>query len=171
MRIALVIVAIVAALCAVIIIIGYMLPAQHRASRQAAFDISPDTLFAFISDVEHYPSWRSTVKRVELLPAVSGKQRFREIGDDGTILYEADVARDASHRITRIADTSLPFGGSWTYVVSSTPTGSTLRITEDGEVYNPVFRFMARFVFSHTRTIDTYLRDAAKHFGAPSVLL
>ena len=32
-------------------------------------------------------------------------------------------------------------------------------ITENGEVYNPLFRFMSRFVFGHTATIDKYLED------------
>jgi hypothetical protein len=34
-----------------------------------------------------------------------------------------------------------------------------LRITEQGEVYNPVFRFVSRFVIGQNRTIETYLRD------------
>jgi hypothetical protein len=37
-----------------------------------------------------------------------------------------------------------------------------LRITEDGEVYNPVFRFVSRFVMGHTATMDKYLADVGK---------
>ena len=40
------------------------------------------------------------------------------------------------------------------------------RITENGEVYNPLFRFVSRFVMGHTRTIDTYLGDVARHFDS-----
>jgi len=32
-------------------------------------------------------------------------------------------------------------------------------ITEDGEVYNPIFRFMSAYVFGHTATIEQYLTD------------
>ena len=35
--------------------------------------------------------------------------------------------------------------------------GSDLTITEDGEVHNVIFRFMSRFVFGHTATMDTFL--------------
>ncbi len=42
------------------------------------------------------------------------------------------------------------------------PQGSTLTITEDGEVYNPIFRFMSRFVFGHEATMAAYLSAAEK---------
>ena len=49
--------------------------------------------------------------------------------------------------VGRIADPSLPFGGTWTYRISAAAGGgSEVTITEDGEIYNPIFRFMARFV-------------------------
>ena len=32
---------------------------------------------------------------------------------------------------------------------------TVVRITEDGEVYNPIFRFMSRFAFGQTSTMDT----------------
>ena len=40
-----------------------------------------------------------------------------------------------------------------------------VRITEDGQVYNPVFRFMSRFVFGHARTMDAYLRALGRAAG------
>ena len=32
-----------------------------------------------------------------------------------------------------------------------------MTITERGEVYNPIFRFVSRFVLGHEKTINTYL--------------
>ena len=40
-----------------------------------------------------------------------------------------------------------------------------MRIREDGEIYNPLFRFLARFAFGYNGTIDTYLKSMAKKFG------
>ena len=54
--------------------------------------------------------------------------------------------------VTRIADPHLPFGGTWTYEIAPTETGSTLTITEKGEVYNPVFRFVSRYLQGYTAT-------------------
>ncbi len=44
-------------------------------------------------------------------------------------------------------------------------TGTRLTITENGEVYNPIFRFMSRFVFGHTATMDQFLSDLKKRVG------
>jgi hypothetical protein len=67
--------------------------------------------------------------------------------------------------IGRIADPSLPFGGSWTYDVVREGAGSRVMITEDGVVRNPVFRFMSRFVFGHHATQEAYLRALGRKFG------
>ena len=67
---------------------------------------------------------------------------------------------------SRIADAKLPFGGSWTYEIAPGVTRdlTTLRITENGEVYNPVFRFVSKFVMGHSATIDKYLAAVATRY-------
>jgi hypothetical protein len=45
-----------------------------------------------------------------------------------------------------------------------------LTIREDGEVSNVIFRFMSRYVFGQTSTIDSYLTSLAKHFGEEALL-
>ncbi len=46
--------------------------------------------------------------------------------------------------------------------------GSTLTITEDGWVANPIFRFVSRFVIGHHATMDGLLKQVAKTLGEPS---
>ena len=67
--------------------------------------------------------------------------------------------------VTRIADKNPPYGGTWTYEIEPGDGSSALHITEHGEVYNPIFRFVSRFVMGHTATIDASLRALAKKFG------
>ncbi len=62
--------------------------------------------------------------------------------------------------VLRIADPDLPFGGTWTYEISPAAHGSTLTITEDGAIYNLLFRVMARFVFGYESTMAAYLTAA-----------
>jgi hypothetical protein len=66
---------------------------------------------------------------------------------------------------TRIADKNLPFGGTWTIDVAPQASGSSVTITEQGEVYNPVFRFVSRFVMGQSATVDAYLKALHKKFG------
>lgn len=163
-RAALMVLGVLVAIVAIVTTIGYTLPRAHTASREAAFADPPDHVFAVLQDVERYSTWRSDVERVEVL-ARTPAPRWREHGSNGTITFEIQEARSPSRMITRIADTTLPFGGSWTYALSPDATGMKLTITENGEVYNPVFRFMSRFVFGHTATLDRFLSDLRVRIG------
>jgi uncharacterized protein YndB with AHSA1/START domain len=158
-RYLLIVAAALGAIVLVVLLVGWSLPVKHTATGEATFRSSPESLYRLITDVDRFPQWRSSVKRIERLPDSAGKTRFREIGSDGTILYEVDSAVPGQRLVTRIADRSLPFGGSWTYELMPRGDSTTLRITEDGEVYNPVYRFVSRFVFGHNATIEKYLED------------
>ena len=170
MKYALIVLGALVALVLIVVAVGAMLPVKHRASRQIKLHQPPEKVFALINDPATFPAWRGKVKgskeiKVEILPDQGGHRMFRETGADGTILYEVVSVEPNKRLVTRIADPSLPFGGKWTYELLPDGDSTTLRITEDGEVYNPVFRFASRFIFGHTATIDQYLRDVGKRFG------
>jgi hypothetical protein len=67
--------------------------------------------------------------------------------------------------VTVIADKGIPFGGSWDYRIIPEGAGSRITITENGEVYNPIFRFVSRYVIGHTATLDKYLSALATKVG------
>jgi uncharacterized protein YndB with AHSA1/START domain len=142
-----------------VVVIGYLLPQNHSVSRERTFSASPETLFAQITNPAAYPEWRTGVTRVEILSPVNGLLSFRESGSDGDIVFVFETVQPGRRVVTRIADKSLPFGGSWTYELTPAGDGTMLRITEDGEVYNPLFRFISRFILGHHKSIDRYLRD------------
>ena len=165
MRIAIIAVLVLGALIVLVLVIGWSLPVRHQASRRATFAASPELVYDAITGVDDFPKWRSKVKSVEEAPPINGKRAFRERDAHGAILYVVEEATPAHRLVTRIADKTLPFGGTWTYELSPNGPHTTLRITEDGEVYNPLFRFMSRFVFGHTATLDTYLADLGRKLG------
>lgn len=45
-------------------------------------------------------------------------------------------------------------------------SGTRVQITENGIVYNPLFRFVSRYLIGHTKTIDDYLHALGKRHGA-----
>jgi hypothetical protein len=153
-------------LVVIVLVVGYLLPVRHQASRERTFATTPEVLYATITSIAEYPAWRSGVERIEMLPDVDGRPSFREVGSNGTITYVLDELAPGRRVVSRIADPSLPFGGKWTYELEPAPAGTTLRIIEDGEVYNTVFRFVSRFIMGHHRTIDTYLDDLERRTGS-----
>ena len=144
-------------LVGLVAVIGLTLPKGHRASKVATYAAPPDVVFAAISDVARYAEWRPDVKRVELLPDDEGRRMFREHGKDGPITFRIEASAPPSRMLVRIADTSLAFGGTWTHELKPTASGGTeLTTTEDGEVYNPIFRVIGKLFFSPTETIETF---------------
>ena len=139
----------IAAIIAVITLIGLALPRNHTAARSALLKASPDSVWAVLVDTKAYPSWRSDVKKVDELPAANGKRAWTETRKSGSITFIAEEEQKPNKLVTRIANEDLPFGGTWTYRVTPAPGGSQLTITEDGEVYNVIFRFVSRFVLGH----------------------
>ena len=144
-------------LIAIAAIIGWFLPVGHVASRTASFNAPPQALFDVIADVDDFPAWWKDVSRVEMLPEHNGRTRFRQHSSSGPIVMEIIERTPPSRFVTKIADPDQPFGGTWTWEILPEESGSRLTITERGEVYNPIFRFMARFVFGHTATMDSCL--------------
>ena len=82
--------------------------------------------------------------------------------------YELVEDVPTSRMVTRIRDTDLGYAGQWTYEFAPENGGTLVTITENGEVSNVIFRFMSRYVFGQTATIDSYLSSLAKHFGEGS---
>jgi hypothetical protein len=112
--------------------VGAAQPVAHVASRSEHFAVPPEKLWDL---------------------ALAAFERT----NDGSY---AIVRNDRPARlVTKIVDKKLPYGGSWTYEFAPTPSGTTLTVVERGEVYNPVFRFVSRYVIGHTRTLDAYFSD------------
>ena len=149
----------IAIVAIVVIIVGYSLPKAHSVSRTATVPLPPDAVFALLLDVDRYPSWRPGVKSLQRHADRDGRPAWTEEVSGMKIPLYFERLERPSLLVSRIADPSLPFGGSWTYRVEPAPGGATLTITEDGEVYNPFFRFMSRFVFGHTATLDEFIKN------------
>jgi hypothetical protein len=84
---------------------------------------------------------------------------------NGDITFVVVESVRPQHLLVRIDDVSLPFGGSWSYDLVPSGTGTILTITERGEVYNPLFRFMSRFVFGHSATMEGFLASLTTRLG------
>jgi hypothetical protein len=129
-------------LSGVIALVGFFLPVNHEASRSAEFSKPPDAVWALIAEPATYQSWWRGA-------------------DVKTIVVESTPP---SKLVTKIVD-ETQFGGTWTFEISPTPSGSRLTITERGEIYNVVFRTLAKFVIGYTGTMESFLAAASNELG------
>ena len=159
--------ALLAATIGIIVVVGWLLPETHVASRSAEFRASRDTVWGLITDVSSMPAWRSDLERVDVLPAVDQQFAWRETSRGGDALTFVRVeARPPDLLRTSILDEGGPFGGEWVHDLGPGEQGGTrLTITERGWVRNPVFRFISQLVIGHNATIDSYLSALALKLG------
>ena len=141
-------------------VVGALLTQSHRVSRSAPYRVPPERLFALIDGPQ---DWRPDITQSETLTDAAGRRSIRETNRDGnTITYELQQSKPPVGLIRRIATENLPYSGTWTFSLVREGDGTCVRITEDGDVYNPIFRFVSRFIIGQRRTIDNYLRALAK---------
>lgn len=150
---------ILGAVLVIVVMVGLTLPATNQAVRSARFEVRPAAVFSVISSIDKYPRWRSDVTRVDVLPDEGEGVRFREHGRETIVTYLIEES-DAPRRLkVRVDDDSAPFGGSWTFVLQSFENGTSLTITEESTIGNPLYRVAAKLLFSRTDAIDRYLID------------
>ena len=154
MKIVLVVIILVVA---ALFIVAALIPKHHSASASRVVRAAPADVYALIRDVANAPQWRSDVTRVELLDG----NRFREHAKYGVVTYEIVDDKPSQSFATRIADKNLGYTGTWTYRLAPENGSTRVTITEDGDVSNLFFRFMSRFVFGYTTTMEKTLAAIA----------
>jgi uncharacterized protein YndB with AHSA1/START domain len=157
--------AVLAGLVLLLAVAGALLPVAHAAARRVTLRQPAAAVFAVLTDVAAMPSWRKDLKAVELLPPRDGKRCYREHTRHGVMDLLVEREEPPHLLVGRIVTEGSPFGGTWTFALSERNGATELTITENGEVYNVIFRALARFVFGHTSTIDGYLTALGARFG------
>ena len=165
MKWVLIAVGVIVGLGVLVFVIGALLPSAHVATVEAEYGAPADRVFATIADVKGGVAWRTGLEQVDVLSGPNEPLRWREKSSFGTLTFRRDEYIPSARLIGRIDDTSQGFGGRWIYELEPRGERTLLRITEEGEVYNPVFRFMSRYVFGHYRTLEQYARDLGRHLG------
>lgn len=115
-------------------------------------------------------TWRKDIAHIEMLPANGNRIAWREVSKHDAVNYEGEIVRAPQPGVpgrftSRIVSKDLPYGGEWIIDVSMNGDASVVTVTENGEVYNPIFRFVSKYVMGHTATIDGYLRALGAHVG------
>jgi uncharacterized protein YndB with AHSA1/START domain len=155
-------VTLIVTLAAAVAVIGALLPVKHVSTSSEEITQPPARIWALISDVMGYPTWHPGVTKVELLNPGQPNPTFRETTKNGTMTYATIAAEPPTRLVTRIADRNLPFGGQWEWTIAPTATGSRVTITERGEIYNPLFRFVSRYIIGYTATMTAVLQALAR---------
>ncbi len=147
------------------VIVGYALPRDHVASSSISLGRSPDSVWAVVRDFAGYGNWWGYVERMERQQEGDREVWLQYDTRNQMIPYEVMESVPPRRLVTRIVDDGLPFGGTWTYEIGASQAGSTVTITEDGQIHNPIFRLVSRWVLGYHATMDGYLTALGERFG------
>ena len=127
-----------ATLVALMALIGARLPRDHHASRTVTLPRPPADVWPIV------------------------------IRNASTASVPVDVLESTPpfRLVTRVKESEKNFGGTWTIVIAPVGGGSTLTITEDGWVANPIFKFISRYVIGHTATMDGLMKTVEAEIGS-----
>lgn len=164
MTYALIVVGVIVALLIAVPLIGYLLPVKHVAGVRAVLDCSVDRLWQRLATFTEYPSWRRGIAQV----ITTSDSNWKEVDQRGeAVMYETVELLPNRRLVRRIADKDLPYGGTWTIELAELgPQKTQVDISEAGEVYNPIFRFVSKFITGRHGSMSAFMEDLAKIEGA-----
>jgi hypothetical protein len=171
-KIALLAAGVVALLVVVVLVAGARAPLRHLSRTSVVLRGNPHEIWSIVSDVGAWTSWNANVKAVKRLADRNGNAVWA-VESGGRVLPSEILANARSESggrlVTRIADETLPFGGTWTweFAPSGSNSSTLVSITEDGVIKNIVFRGVSSLFLGYTRTQETYLTALAARFGEP----
>jgi len=145
------------------VFVGSLLPMAHTATVEATVEAPLGSVWTAITDIDDYARWRPDVERTD--DTETDPLRWTEVGGSGRLPMEVVDQRPEYYLVVRIVDDGLPFGGTWTYELYEHPDGTQLRITEDGQVRNPAYRFVSRFMIGHEATLRSFLGNLTADLG------
>jgi hypothetical protein len=152
--------------------IGTSIPIWHSTKCKIDVSAPADALFGAIADDGSSASWRPELRSVKLVSGSGPTSVWRETYKSGQVLTLRTNSRGFApgRLVVREIpfDPSLGFDGIWEFDVgkSGQHGGQTrVAINEQGHIYNPVFRFLTKYVFGYTSSIRTYLTDLGSKFG------
>lgn len=140
----------------IVYLMGSLMPVKHQSFVESQVPTKPEKLWKILTTQNEYKNWRKGIK--ELI--VIDDNHWSELNAHGDMInYRSDWVELNKKLLTVITNDNLPYGGHWEFQIQSINEGCHLRITENGEVYNPIFRFMSKYVFGHEATLKAYMTD------------
>ena len=162
----LVVMGVLAALFALMALIGAFVAREHRATSTITLRQPRESVWKVVRDIGAAPAWFPALQKSERLPDGDGREVWRQkVGgfDVPLIVLESSPPRKIVTQIDPKAGGA--FGGTWTYELTPESNGTRVSVTEAGWISNPIFRFMARFLFGYYGSLDNYLKALGKRFG------
>ncbi len=145
-------------------LVGLFVKKDYHVTKTIELPVAQAVVWQKISNWIETPTWRRDLIAIERLPDREGKPVYREKANYGPVTYVIEELVPPGHMKTRVVDHDK-FTGTWIFELKPQGDGCLLTITSDGQIYNPIFRTMMRFVFGYGSSIKGYFEDLEETLG------
>lgn len=135
-------------LVVIALVIGWLRPVAHVARTEAEYAAPPGEVWAVLTDFAAWDDWNPEIASMERLEDRDGRAVWLAKGGWGDLPTEIVRAEPPDEGSSGVLETFVDggaFQGTWIYELAPSVPGTRLRITERGEVSNPLFRAMMIF--------------------------
>lgn len=160
LKITLIVVVIVITIVNIPIIGGLFLPKSHKITKTLFLNYDPENIWVYINDIEHYPKWRPSVKKVEIVSTnPAGLTSWQEYYHfNSRTMFQITESTPYSDMVIKTADRESYYSCKWNISIKEAENGTLLTIVEEGEIYNPLFRSIAKLK-GIDKPLNEYLSD------------
>jgi hypothetical protein len=150
MRILVLSLAILLVLAALVLLIGWLLPATREGRAETVIAAPPDRVLAVIADVEAQSEWREVG---EVTRTAEGWEEVTARGE--RIAFVAEEMTETRIRLRFTSDAG--YTGEWEAALEPVAEGTRLEVVERATVPSAVGRILSRLMFDPGAFATTYL--------------
>lgn len=146
-------------------IAGSALPRDHVASSRITLPHPADSIWMIVRNPAALVGHWHDLTEARRVDDPSGREAWEEKVSGFDMRFIIEESTPPTRFVTRIDSTpDAVFGGRWVYELAPEGTGTTVTVTEEGWVSNPLFRLMSKLGGQHGN-IDGYLTALGRMFG------
>ncbi len=160
-----------------ILVFGWRSPVRHEVEVSEVLAAPLARVYEAIANIPAYPTWRSSVSKIELIGPVETPdgerfsfREFRKGGNARGITYivvddtpPSKGPGGLGRRVHRIVGGHVPNIGQWIFGFEPRGQTTNLTIIEQGEIGNPLMRGVARLFMPPTKAMNQFLMDLREH--------
>jgi hypothetical protein len=155
-----------AVLAAVAALLGSRLPREHQASSTILVPASIEVVWPLVTDLEGQVAWNADIESVERAQLPDGRDLITQKTSFGDIPLVILESVEPTRFKTEIHGEAMGWGGTWTWTLEPTSSGTRVTILEEGFVDGVIMRFISVHMMGQHMAMDGSLVAIAAEAGA-----